>query len=117
MNVSRRSVGNGYGNDSNVYTDGDGSDSNDDLRWVLYLTMIYGAIEVIVIYGKYDFLNVAFLSIVVDCTHMFAFNLPVESLWPGVHSADVGVVEYQWDFGHFMVVYVCESDMESADCG
>ena len=60
MNVSRRSVGGGYGNDSNVYTDGDGSDSNEDLKWVLYLTMIFGAIEIIIIYGKYDFLNVHF---------------------------------------------------------
>ncbi len=58
MNVSRRLVGGGYGNESKFYTDGDGSDSNEDLRWVLYLTIIFGAIEVIIIYGKYDFLNV-----------------------------------------------------------
>ena len=69
MNVSRRSVGLGYGNESNVYTDGDGSDSNEDLRWVLYLTMIFGAIEVIIIYGKYDFLNVFFL--VIMCSWLF----------------------------------------------
>jgi hypothetical protein len=62
-------------------------------------------------------LNVTFLSILVDRAHMFALDLPVESLWSGVHSTDFGFVEYQWDFGHFVVVYVCESDMESADCG
>lgn len=52
-----------YGYDSNAYTDGDGSDSNEDLRWVLYLTLIFGAIEIIIIYGKYDFLNVFIIVI------------------------------------------------------
>lgn len=75
MNVSRRSVSPtnanqlgygeaysrspGYGYESNVYqSEGDYSESNEDLRWVLYLTLIFGAMEVIIIYGKYDFLNV-----------------------------------------------------------
>lgn len=74
MNVSRRSMP-AYGYESNVYTDGDGSDSNEDLRWVLYLTLVFGAIEVIIIYGKYDFLNVLFVVILAHCSDLFIVNL------------------------------------------
>jgi hypothetical protein len=94
MNVSRRSVGGGYGNESNVYSDGDGSDSNEDLRWVLYLTLIFLAIEVIIIYGKYDFLNVSFFPILVDCLDLSPFYLPSQPFRPGLYSPYVGFVEH-----------------------
>ena len=76
MNVSRRSAAVGYGYESNVYPEGEGSENNEDLRWVLYLTLIFGAIEVIIIYGKYDFLNVSFLIILVDCLNLSLIYLP-----------------------------------------
>ncbi len=95
MNVSRRSVGGGYGNESNVYTDGEGSDSNEDLRWVLYLTIIFGAIEVIIIYGKYDFLNVFSLSFtIVDCPHMLAVDIFAQPLRSGLHQAHFSPTQY-----------------------
>lgn len=74
MNVSRRSMP-VYGYDSNAYTDGDGSDSNEDLRWVLYLTLIFGAIEIIIIYGKYDFLNVFIVINLAYCPDLSVVDL------------------------------------------
>ena len=39
----------------------DGHVESTDLRFLLYLTLGFGVIEIIMIYGKYDFLNVNFL--------------------------------------------------------
>ncbi len=33
-------------------------EEHEELKWVLYLTLVFCFLEVIMIYGKYDFLNV-----------------------------------------------------------
>lgn len=55
------------------------SDS-DELRYLLYFSIIFGVIEVIVIYGKYDFLNVKRSSNLVDDGDLPAFDLSSEPL-------------------------------------
>lgn len=50
INTSRRSMspgpspGRGYGNESSVYPEAENNESEDDLRWVLYLSIIFLAI-------------------------------------------------------------------------
>lgn len=60
--MSRNSLRYGAGNvsgsrigESGVMED---ADENEELRYILYLSIIFGVIEVIIIYAKYDFLNV-----------------------------------------------------------
>lgn len=51
-------------NDSEVMSNASGVRSdNDELRYLLYFSIIFGVIEVIVIYGKYDFLNVRMMLV------------------------------------------------------
>jgi len=52
LGVSRRSQV--YGRESGV----ENGEEHEDLKWILYLSLAFAAIEIIVIYGKYDFLNV-----------------------------------------------------------
>ena len=46
----------GVNGDSTVFETA--QDENDELRIVLYFSIAFAIIEVIIIYGKYDFLNV-----------------------------------------------------------
>lgn len=116
MNVSRRSVGGGYGYES-TYTDGDGSESNEDLRWVFYLTVIFGAMEIIIIYGKYDFLNVRLFLISAYRAHLPTLNLPAEPFRPGIHPPDPGPTQHQRGPRRPMAVHVRQPDMEPSNRG
>lgn len=50
--------------DSQEVNDDWGNGDHNELKWVLYLTLVFCLIEIIVIYGKDDFLNVC-LSILI----------------------------------------------------
>ena len=47
--------GSGVSNGSGV----GGSSDNEELRHILYFSIVFAIIEIIIIYGKYDFLNVS----------------------------------------------------------
>lgn len=51
---------------------------SEELKILLYLTLIYGFVEVIMIYDKYDFLNVNILRILVNRRHLPTLHLPHE---------------------------------------
>lgn len=61
--MSRNSLRYGAGNVSGSRIGESGimdneSAENEELRYILYLSIAFGIIEVIIIYAKYDFLNV-----------------------------------------------------------
>jgi hypothetical protein len=69
MAVSRRSQS--YGRESGV----ESGEEHEDLKWILYLSVAFAAIEIIVIYGKYDFLNVINSLTLVDSARFFTLYL------------------------------------------
>jgi hypothetical protein len=59
--MSRNSLRYGTGNVSGSRIGESGvmeEDDNEELRYILYLSIAFGIIELIIIYAKYDFLNV-----------------------------------------------------------
>jgi hypothetical protein len=57
--VSGSRVGVGVADSSGISTD---ENDNEELRFILYFSIVFGIIEIIIIYAKYDFLNVKIRS-------------------------------------------------------
>ena len=53
---------------------------SDELKYIFYLTLAFGFIEIIMIYGKSDFLNVNHHLNIVNCAHMLVVNILNEFL-------------------------------------